>query len=84
MKANNGNWKKVELVPVKPRHLLELDIPQLKYLGLEQKALRFVFQAYLTSATLSVIEGQFGKESIPHLTEVLFGTSFHRVRVLSI
>ena len=82
MKANNGNWKRVELVSVRPKHLLELDISQLQYLRLEQDPLQFVFQAYLTSATLSVIEGQ--RESIPHLTEAVFGTSFHRIRVLDI
>ena len=84
MKVNPGNWKKVELVSVKPEHLLELNISQLQYLRLNKRALEFVFQAYLTSTTLSVIEGPYHRESIPHLTEVVFGTSFHRIRVLCI
>ena len=84
MKANNGNWKSVVLVSVKPENLLDLDISQLQYLRqLEQDALQFVFQAYLTSATLSVIEGQYRTESIPHLTEAVFG-SFNRIQVLRI
>ena len=84
MKLNHGNWERVELICVKSNHLLELDIPQLQYLRLNKRALEFVFQAYLTSTTLSVIEGPYHKESIPHLTEVVFGTSFHRIRVLCI
>ena len=84
MKAGNGNWKRVELVPVKPRHLLELNIPQLRYLRPGQTGLEFVFQAYLTSATLSVIEGDCLMDPIPHLTEAVFGMSFHRIRVLCI
>ena len=84
MKMNHGDWKRVELVSVKPNHLLELDISQLQYLRLEQVALQFVFQAYLTSATLSVIEGRYHKECISHLTKAVFGTSFSRIRVLDI
>ena len=84
MKVNHGKWKRVELVSMKPEDLLELDISQLQYLRLDQNALEFVFQAYLTSTTLSVIEGQYGIESIPRLTEAVFGTSFHRIQVLSI
>ena len=84
MKAGNGDWKRVELVFVKPEHLLELDISQLQYLRLERRALPFVFQAYLTSATLSVIEGPNHIATIPHLTEAIFGVSFNRIRVLRI
>ena len=84
MKVNHGNWKRVELVSVKPEHILELDISQLQYLKQDQSALQFVFHAYLTSATLSVIEVYNDIEPIPHLTEAVFGTSFNRIRVLRI
>ena len=78
---------RVDLVPIKFKCLIELDIPQLKYLGMDRAALGFVFRAYLTSTTLSVIDGLYGpshKQSTPHLTEAVFGTSFHKIRVLSI
>ena len=84
MKVKNGGWREVKLDHVGPEQLLELHITQLQYLGLEQNALQFVYQAYLTSATLSVIDGQYHKVSIPHLTEAVFGTSFHQIRVLSV
>ena len=84
MKMNHGNWKRVELVSIKPEHLLELDIPQLQYLTLDQGALQFVLEAYLTSATFSAIEVYYGIDPIPHLTEAVFGTSFNRMRVLSV
>ena len=85
MKVDNGHWKRVELVPVKSKHLLELDISAFQYLRLEHDALQFVLQAYLTCDALSVIEGQvILMPTVPHLTKAVFGTSFHRIRVLSI
>ena len=87
MRVNNEIWKRVELVPVKSRCLLELDIPHLKCLRLGPAALEFVFQAYLTSAALSVIERLYPPypiDCVPYLTEAACGTSFHRIRVLSI
>ena len=85
MKVDNWTWNKVNLVPMKVKRLIELDIPQLQHLGqLGEFDLQFVFQAYLTSATLSVIEGDYYMNPIPHLTEAVFGMSFHRIRVLCI
>ena len=84
MKVDNWTWNKVDLVPMKSKRLIELNIPQLKYLRLDEGALEFVFQAYLTSTTLSVIDGPYHRASIPHLTEAVFGRSFHRIQVLCI
>ena len=84
MKANNGRWREVKLDHVGPKHLVDLDISELQYLRLEQYALQFVFRAYLTSTTLSVIEGDCLMHFIPHLTEAVIGPSFHRIRVLCI
>ena len=84
MKLDNWTWNKVDLVPMKSKRLIQLDIPQLKYLRLDEEALEFVFRAYLSSTTLSVIEGDILMDPIPHLTEAVFGTSFHRIRVLCI
>ena len=85
MKVDNWTWSKVDLVPMKVKRLIELDIPQLQHLRqLGEDDLQFVFQAYLTSATLSVIEGDYHMNPIPHLTEAVFGMSFHRIRVLCI
>ena len=84
MKVDNRTWNKVDLVPMKSKCIIALDIPQLEYLRLDKGALEFVFQAYLTSATLSIIEGDIFMDPIPHLTEAVFGTSFHKIQVLHI
>ena len=84
MKTDEGNWKTVELVPVKPQCIIELDLPQLTHLKLGQKILEFVFQGYLTGAALSVIEKPYMSvnDNIPVLTEAVFGTSLNRITVL--
>ena len=86
MNAIDGTQKRVELLPVKSQGLIELDIPQLKHLRLEGQTLEFVFQGHLTSAAFSVVEKpyKFKIETIPCLTEAVFGKSFNRIRVLVI
>ena len=86
IKASEGNWKRVELVPVKPKCLIELNIPQLNSLKLGSLTHELVFQAYLTSAALSAIDACFAfpMDVIPHLTEAVFGTYFYRIRVLNL
>ena len=86
IQVNKSNWKRVDLVPVEPQCLIELDIPQLEYIRLNKGGLKFVIQAYLTSTTLSIIgEPDFSiADYIPYLTEAVFGTSFDRIRVLVI
>ena len=86
MKTDEGNWKRVELAPVRSQCIIELDIPQLKHLRLEQDILEFVFQGYLTGAALSVIHKPYMSvdENIPSLTEAVFGTSLNRIRALTL
>ena len=81
MKTDGGNWKRVELVPVELQCLIDLDVPQLKHLALDRPTHRFVFQTYLTSVALSVIEG-YAPWHLPNLTEAVFGTPLYRIRVL--
>ena len=83
MKTDEGNWKRVELVPVESQCLIELDVPEFKHLRLDQPTHQVVFQAYLISAALSVIEGLLTYNS-PNLTEAVFCTSLNRIRVLVI
>jgi len=80
MKANSGDWNSVELVPVKPECLIDLNIPHLQTLELDDRERRDLFYNILTSAALSVIEGPI--DMFKFITKTLFGPSFHMLRVL--
>jgi len=80
MKANSGDWNSVELVPVKPECLIDLNIPHLQSRTIRDLGCRGLFEMNLTSAALSVIDEPFGR--VRYITEALFGPSFHRLRVL--
>ena len=59
MKANSGNWNSVDLVPVKPECLVDLNIPNLQSLELDDQERRALFEMNVTSAALSVIDEPF-------------------------
>jgi len=82
MKANSGDWNSVELVPVKPECLIDLNIPHLQSLELDDLERRTLFQMNLTSAAISVIDEPYCK--FRYITKALFGPSFHRLRVLHV
>jgi len=80
MRANSGDWNSVDLVPVKPHCIIDLNIPHLQTLKLDDEDRRAIFEMNLTSAALSVIEGPTSRSR--YITEALFGPSFHGLRVL--
>jgi len=82
MKANSGDWNSVELLPVKPECLMDLNIPHLQSLELNNEEHRALFEMNLTSAALSVIDEPICR--FRYITEALFGPSFHRLRALSV
>jgi len=82
MKANSGDWNSVNLVPVKPQCLIDLNIPHLQSLSLGGQEHRALFEMNLTSVALSVIDEPFCESR--YITEALYGPSFYRLRVLRV
>jgi len=82
VKANSGDWNSVELVPVRPRCLIDLNIPYLQSLALGDREHTVLFQTILTSIALSAIDAP--TYMFRYITEALFGPSLHMLRVLCI
>jgi len=80
MKVNSEDWHSVELVPVERQRLVDLNIPHLQSLELDDLERGAIFEMNLTSAALSVIDAPIYMYRF--ITEALFGSSFHRLRVL--
>jgi hypothetical protein len=77
-------WQVFELEPPAPQFLSSLKIPQFRSLPNDDRYHHGLFEAFLTSNTLSTLDLSFCNGATMDLMKPLFGPNFRHLRILTI